>query len=136
MKGKEALFSLENYSITECSFNLNGVSSMDKLCLDFNPSGFYNQDHSTYELQLEITVTFGDSKIINTKLHAIYKFKEPLELESIPDFFYSNCIAIVFPYIRAFISTVTLQANVKPVIIPTLNIQPLGEVLKTNTQLK
>lgn len=136
MKGKEALFSLENYSITECSFNLNGVSSMDKFSIEFNPLGFYNQDNSTYELQLEIDIIFGELKIINTKLHAIYRFKEQLEIEGIPDFFYSNCIAIVFPYIRAFISTVSLQANIRPIIIPTLNIQPLGEVLKKNTRLK
>lgn len=49
--------------------------------------------------------------------------------------FYANSIAIVFPYIRAFISTVTLQANlVSPILLPTMNLTSLGERLMNNTK--
>ena len=36
--------------------------------------------------------------------------------------FEANAIAILFPYIRAIISTYTANANVAPVIIPPMNI--------------
>lgn len=135
METKEALFSLGNYRIVESSFNLRDVSSMDKLCLDFNPSGIYNLQSSVYNLVLELNILFEGKKVISVKLESDYKFKDALKYEDIPIFFYSNCIAIVFPYIRAFISTVSLQANVKPIIIPTLNIQPLGDLLRKRTTI-
>lgn len=50
-----------------------------------------------------------------------------------PSYFYRNSIAIVFPYIRAFISTVTLQANIPPIILPTMNLTSLEIPLKQNT---
>ena len=36
--------------------------------------------------------------------------------------FEANAIAILFPYMRAIISTYTANANVAPVIIPPMNI--------------
>ena len=36
--------------------------------------------------------------------------------------FESNAIAIMFPYLRAIISTYTVNANVAPVLLPAMNI--------------
>lgn len=41
-------------------------------------------------------------------------FESARTLEDIPDYFYANSIAILFPYVRAFVSTVSLQANIPP----------------------
>lgn len=57
-----------------------------------------------------------------------------MELKDIPDFFYANSIAIIFPYIRAFVSTLTLQANIPPIVLPTLNLSQLRTILRDNTQ--
>ena len=59
--------------------------------------------------------------------------KDKIEFNDIPGFFYPNSIAILFPYIRAFVSTLTLQANVTPIVLPTLNLTNLQEKLKKNT---
>ncbi|MBK7039827.1 MAG: protein-export chaperone SecB [Bacteroidetes bacterium] len=56
-------------------------------------------------------------------------------LVEIPTFFYKNCIAIIFPYLRAFLSTLTLQANVKPLILPLMNLSGLEKPLIENTVL-
>ena len=50
--------------------------------------------------------------------------------------FISNSIAILFPYVRAFVSTLTLQANIKPILLPTLNLSSLQDILRENTTTK
>ncbi|EXZ22215.1 pretranslocase subunit SecB family protein, partial [Bacteroides fragilis str. S13 L11] len=57
-------------------------------------------------------------------------------LAEIPNFFYPNSIAILFPYVRAFVSTLTLQANIKPILLPTLNLSSLQDTLRENTTTK
>lgn len=37
------------------------------------------------------------------------------------DFIQKNSVAIGFPYLRSFISNVTLNCNLKPIILPTYN---------------
>ena len=56
-----------------------------------------------------------------------------LKLNSIPSFFYKNAIAIMFPYVRAFISTLTLQANTKLLNLGLMNLSSLEKPLIENT---
>lgn len=41
--------------------------------------------------------------------------------------FVKNAIAILFPYIRAIVSTYTASANVSPLILPAINVNKLIE---------
>lgn len=68
---------------------------------------------------------------INCK--GLFEFKNVETIEDIPDFFYKNSIAILFPYVRAYISLVTTQANVPGIILPTYNLSNLEEKLRNNT---
>lgn len=64
---------------------------------------------------------------------ASFQFSEDvIDIEDIPTYFYANSIAIVFPYLRAFISSLTIQANLKPMILPTMNLTSLSSPLKEN----
>ena len=56
-----------------------------------------------------------------------------VQIADIPEYFYPNSLAIVFPYVRAFVSTITLQANMQPVVLPTINLMGLTEELKEKT---
>ncbi len=67
------------------------------------------------------------------KCIAIFEFEDKINFEDIPSYFYINSIAILFPYVRAFVSTVTLQANIPPIVLPTMNISSLGKPLKEST---
>ena len=64
---------------------------------------------------------------------AIFKFSSAIQIEEIPSYFYRNAIAIVFPYIRAFISTLTLQANTRLLKLGLMNLSALEKPLKENT---
>jgi len=96
---------------------------------DFNIGiGWANQDNS-YNVE------------INTTLKLIYEGKEALKLEStfvgifsiiesnenmdMEDFIKHNSAAIMFPYIREHISSITQKSGVKPVLLPPINVVAL-----------
>lgn len=53
-----------------------------------------------------------EAPFIKVHCSAVFNFGCSIKFEEIPSYFYANSIAIIFPYVRAFISTVTLQANI------------------------
>jgi preprotein translocase subunit SecB len=138
-KTKKAAFTLSNYKITNASLNYEVISNQDKkIKVDFNPSGVYNQKNGLYKLTLDF-YAFEEGKVdkenpfIRTVIIADYQFENVTSLDEIPVFFYSNSIAIIYPYIRAFVSNLSLQANMPPFILPTLNLSMLESTLKDNT---
>lgn len=45
------------------------------------------------------------------------------------------CIKVI-PYVRAFISSVSVQAGIPPIVLPTYNLSVLQEELKENTRVE
>lgn len=134
---KKAIFSLIDYSIVKAILNLEDIPTECTFELDFSPSGIYEQKEGRYNLFLVFKAKCNNNiEAVNIQVKAIYQFKESLDINEIPSYFYSNSIAIIFPYVRAFVSTITLQANVTPILLPTLNISALEDVLKNNTTVK
>lgn len=133
----KALFSLVSYSFVKASLDLRGIPQSCEFTIAFNPSGEYRQDKGEFLLKLECIVGYESSgeniQVVNVILEAVFKFKEAIAFENIPSYFYSNSMAIVFPYVRAFVGTLSLQANVRPIVLPTLNISALNEALKNKT---
>jgi len=74
------------------------------------------------------------STAIEVLVEAKFSFRDVDRLEDIPDYFYPNAIAILFPYVRAFVSTLTLQANMPALVIPTMNLTALKDDFKNNTK--
>lgn len=130
-----ARFALVNYKFDKVTLNLEDLNPNTTFAIDFRPSGVFNNEKKTYELTFLFTAHDSTSlkEIISIRCKALYSFKEVATINDIPSFFYNNAIAILFPYVRAFVSTVTLQANIHPLVLPTLNLSDLQEVLKANT---
>ena len=76
-----------------------------------------------------------DALVVGVSCVASFSFENVHELSDIPDYFYPNSIAILFPYIRAFVSTMSLQANIQPILLPTVNLIGLTDDLKNNTKV-
>lgn len=130
-------FSFEGYKISHFSFDVpdNNEESVD---IDFKPSGLFVKSDNRYMLQFDFNATYktetGEIKnMLTATIHATFKFKETIEFEKIPDYFYTNSIAIVFPYLRAFVSTLTVLGNINLLLLPLLNLSHLKEPLKENT---
>ena len=134
-----AAFAFKSYTFTNVEMNMGKFAEKLPLDLSFSPSGVYETEKSIYYLRFAFSATQGEDAVAIVKVvcEATFEFKEAIEMTNIPDYFFPNCLAIVFPYVRAFVSSVTLQANlVTPILIPTLNLMGLQSVLKENTVVR
>lgn len=132
-QGKAATFTLKSYRFLQVSMDLETQEGAT-LSVSFDPCGEYSKSTGEYKLRLITRVSSEEKEFISTTLQVVFGFTEPIELSEIPDYFYPNCMAIVFPYVRSFLSTLSLQANVPPIILPIINFSDLQGILKRNTK--
>ena len=131
---EKAAFKLDEYHFTKASLDFD-IPDRAELNIEFSPRGKFNSEDSSYELDFDVKVKCkeNDKEVIFVSCVALFSFKEKITISDIPEYFYPNSIAIMFPYIRAFISTISLQANIRPVVLPTVNLMGLTEELKEET---
>lgn len=134
-----AKFSFTNYRVSEFHFLPLKKNDDKELNLEFNPSGTYFINKGDFLLEYNFIASYmdGDEKkeAIKATMISLFEFAEIIQFEEIPDYFYTNSLAITFPYLRAFISTLTLMGNVnKMLIMPTLNLSNYKDELKANTK--
>ncbi len=134
----KAAFQLMDYKFDKIELNFADIPTNPNMVIEFNPSGIFKENESIFALTFEFNANIEniDSKIISIRCVSLFKFNEKISFDEIPDYFYSNIIAILFPYIRAFVSTISLQANIRPIIIPTLNLSALREDLIAATKIQ
>ncbi|ASS50444.1 MAG: hypothetical protein A3D31_12820 [Candidatus Fluviicola riflensis] len=133
---KNAVFSLTSYKFEKVEINASNVPT-EKISVDFNPRGEFNTTDHTFKVTLDFYVfqkELGvDNYFVMISCSSIFQLESVSSIEEVPNYFYKNSIAIVYPYIRAFVSSVTVQANIRPIILPTLNLSSLETPLKDNT---
>ncbi|HAH24359.1 MAG TPA: hypothetical protein DCL77_11500 [Prolixibacteraceae bacterium] len=135
IEAKEAAFSFVDFKIPQFSYNENNEGGSE-LTIGYSPSGIYNSLTGEFELKLKFIASRATNKedvVIDLTMLAKFKFRSIIELKDIPEYFYKNAIAIAFPYLRSFISTLTLQANTKLLKIGLMNLSDLEIPLKQNT---
>jgi preprotein translocase subunit SecB len=130
---KEASFQLSNYLFKNVKLEFDKEIPKE-ISVNFVPSGvFISSDHS-YELSLIFSASReGKEDFVQIECVATYSFINVNSQEEIPTYFYANALAIIFPYIRAFVSNITLQSNIPPLILPTYNLIELEQPLRENT---
>lgn len=123
---------MQNYQFTKVEMDFDKPIS-DNLSLGLKPRGVFDSNALEYHLFFEFVARSGRHKLIHITCKALFT----LSSSDIPDYFYANSIAIVFPYIRAFVSTISLQANIgRPIVLPTYNLSSLKDQLLANTSSK
>lgn len=131
----KAAFAFSDFRIKSFSFD-EGIDPSSPLKIDIDASGIYYQSEGKYSMDLFFTGTedIDNGKII-AKANSIanFAFASNLPHTEIPEYFYQNAIAIFFPYLRAFLSTVSLQANTSLIILGTMNLTNLAPILKEKT---
>jgi preprotein translocase subunit SecB len=135
-KPKKAAFSFQSYKVS--SIILNEPPAQEEIIsVQFNPSGKYFLQEGRYILQLDFIASTEEkeNKFLSISLESVFIFDEKnIEAKQLPIYFYRNCIAIVFPYMRAIVSTITSVTNSRPLLLPLLNLSSLEEPLKKNTE--
>lgn len=84
-------------------------------------------DQEQYEVFLSTTVSDVNETIyVNVKGRSIFSTKQENK-----DLLEKNTIAIMFPYIRSYISSITTQPGITPIVLPAMNIVAMINDQKT-----
>ncbi|MCB0514466.1 MAG: protein-export chaperone SecB [Chitinophagales bacterium] len=131
---QQAAFSIVNYQFDKVNIDLE-YQKTNELNLAFETKGVFIKNTKNFELIFIVQVENDNepNPFIKIRCKGLFKFENINLFEEIPDFFYRNAIAILFPYVRAYLSLVTTQANVPGIILPTMNLSNLEGELRKNT---
>ena len=118
-----AKFRFTGYKIGESHIVTNLEEEISQnLNVEFEQTVGVNEEG--HNMRLEMTANINDeNKALNIKVKAqgFFEFESDLKPEEKDIFFRTSAPAILFPYIRAYITTLSSLSGVKPVILPTLN---------------
>jgi len=93
-----------------------------------------NKAESTFQLNLSAYVKDKEDTInIEVDIVSFFVFDSQIEKGQLDKMFFMNAPAIIFPYLRSYITTLTVLSGIDPVILPTLNLSALGKELEQNT---
>jgi preprotein translocase subunit SecB len=135
IKSEQAIgFKFDKYRISKFSFE-EATEKNAEFNVSFTPSGTYNESKGEYTLVLNFESREKDSNKIIIQVCGIaeYTFDKPYSFNDLPSHFFLSAVPIFFPYLRAFISTLTLQANSKVLVLGLINFTNMSEPLKKNT---
>lgn len=117
-------FRFIGYQILKSSIEISDPRNVsDSLNINFRKSSGVNHSENKYKLDLNIAID-DDNKalLIDVLCHGFFEFDRDISAEDQNTFFNTSAPAILFPYIRAYITTLTSLSGIKPLILPTINL--------------
>lgn len=133
---KIARFRFLSYLIPSVSLNLTGKEVGEDMEFGICPEGELNENDCQFILTLDVTVKDKDDNLnLKLTIKGVYEYETNVVEELIP-YISMNAPAILFPYIRAYISNITSLGGMQPIILPTLNVEGVGEELISKMQLQ
>lgn len=125
MAERVAKFRLKNYRITKSNFEIKqnrGSSEVNNLAIEVKRENLYNESKSLFKLVMSVDIKDNNGNInISAKTEGVFEFDSDLNEQQKSSFFDVNAPAILFPYIRAYISALTSLSGFSPIVIPTIN---------------
>ncbi len=123
-------FRFKGYKITHSELNISGEQSENtEYSIGINAKGKAEKDK--FILTLDVSISSNDNSIdAKVVVEGAFNFNNEISKENLDSMFCANAPAIMFPYVRAYISTLTALSGVDTVVIPTLAMTPLGKEIK------
>ena len=112
---------LKNIIITEGHFKRN-EDSLENLELKVGVSHDVERlSEREYKITLELNVADPEEKLsVFVKGMAIFETKQENQM-----LIEQNTLAIMFPYFRSYVSTLTTQPGMTPIVLPAMNIMTM-----------
>ena len=137
METTKASIQFLKFIVKESYISFNEIGEY-KIKIDFDASAFVKQSVNKYHLYIETIITEAEGKLnIRVVSESIFDYDSDISLEELKNgLFTKNAPAIVFPYIRAYIASLTALSGVPTLNLPTLNLTKLGEQLLSKTTIE
>lgn len=133
---QQAAIRFVNFFVRESHIILNEQDEFN-IKVNFSPKGYVLKSLNQFHLELAVEVLEDANKFnIQLKTISIFDYDPGANVEELSNsLFIRNAPAIVFPYIRAYITNLTAQSALFTVTLPTFNLTALGDTLKANMQV-
>lgn len=127
----KAMISFEGYKVIKIDYKINQDFSETtepvSNDVDFNIKFAVNSEESKAVVELAAIVNNNYQQnnkplYLNVVIIGIYSFQSSLEDDKLKTLLETNAVAILFPYLRAIISQITVNCGIPPILLPTLNI--------------
>ncbi len=129
----KAPFKFNNFIIAESHIKIEPHTKAESIEIHIDPKGIIFEEKKQFEIQLMVSLKSNDNLDIFVKMIGLFEFKEVETLENLKSYFYVNAPAIIFPYLRSYISALTALSGCNTIILPPMNMTSLGENLEKNT---
>ncbi len=127
MSDKQGAIKFLDYRVSKVEFYLNKTEKQSNE-LNVEVSSDKKVDKELKNMLVELNVEIGDKDespfFMSICLEGLFELSQDY-LDYDINLFYSNALSILYPYVRAIVSTYTAGANIKPVILPTINIKKM-----------
>jgi len=112
--------------LVSLSFLTEQENLEDKFNLKFT-SVFSEDEPNKFIVRFDVDLTSGGASL-SLEYTGLFETKDEITDEFRKSHFITaNAPAIVFPYLRSFITTFTVNAGLPPIILPTINFQALTD---------
>lgn len=131
VKKIESVLKLKDITIRNSKFERISSKDWEDFTLGFK----LNINESDQDFEIIFVTRIKETDVFNLEVECgaffeldTFTKENPVEIKN--EKFYANALAIIFPYIRAYITQITAIPNMKPIILPVVNINALLEELK------
>lgn len=129
-----AKFRLKDYKIVDASIHISpdGITGKN-MSVEIKPQSCVSDKDLNYKLQLDINISNSENQFsVFASIIGLFEFDSDLDPVAKDKFFKINAPSILFPYVRAYISTLTSLSGMAPVILPTINMAEAMKNLEEN----
>lgn len=122
IKSSESVLKLKRIYFNELNFSRKDV---EKSNIDVEVEKNQSTDNE-YEITLNLSIANSEEKYtVNVSIVGVFEFSENADEVTKNIIIEKNTISILFPYVRSQVTLLTSQPDIKPMIIPPLNINNL-----------
>ncbi len=134
---KISQYKFVNFLIQESQITRKPVERAKNFDIQIDVFGIIIKSKRQFQLDMIVTVS-EETKRFHAKVHAVglFEFKEDTNKQDLDNYFYINSPALIFPYVRAYIASLTALSGMEAINLPPLNVSNLVEKLKQNTEEK
>lgn len=137
LSNTKSVLKLSNFYFTDIRMDrrpsFDGLNyPAEQLAIGFAKEHNVDKNNNTLTLVLHIKISISDA--FQLFLTSVGEFCCNIDNDETVLSYLKNAMAIMFPYIRSEITLLTSQPNLKPIIIPPININALFEKLDLETK--
>lgn len=109
---------------------IEGFDEIDEFGFRYEPK-FSEQASNKFNILFGLRLKVKNSHLLLLEYESTFKLDNELDDEFIKSHFPQvNAPAIAFPYLRAFVSTLLLNAGFEPIMLPSVNFSAMYKDLK------